>query len=144
MTDAALSSLPDPIDPAVLAPGPALHFVTSIPPGPASQFVDVENDAGQSLRLGAWTDAPGMETLQPHERFAALRVTGPEFTAALQPHVSFAVRLDEVRDGASINDHVRVVVFAGSDPEHRAQCGVLVMRRPEAEALQALLGQARR
>lgn len=58
--------------------------------------------------------------------------------------MSFAVRLDEVRDGAQINDHVRAVVFAGPDAAHRAQCGVLVMRRPEGEALQALLGEARR
>lgn len=142
--DDALQPLPAPIDPAVAFPAPALYFVTSVPPGPASQFVDVENDAAHSLTVGNWTHAPGMDDLQPHERFAALRVTGPQFAAALLPGVSFAVRLDEVRDGAQINDHVRVAVFAGPDPEHRAQCGMLVMRRPEAEALQALLGAARR
>lgn len=141
MTDAAL---PAPIDPAVAFPGPALYFVTSEPPGPAAQFVDMENDAGQSIHVGNWTDAPEQAWLQPGERFAALRVTGPQFTAALIPGISLAVAVDEVRDGAQINDHVRVRVFAGPDPDHRSLCGVLVMRRPEAEALQALLGQARR
>lgn len=68
----------------------------------------------------------------------------PQPTTPEPAPVSFAVRLDEVRDGARINDHVRAVVFAGPDDQHRGQCGVLVMRRDEAEALQALLGEARR
>lgn len=141
MTDAAL---PTPIQPETFAPGPALYYVTTYPPGPQSQFADVETDAGQSVSLGTWTSPPSQSELEPVDRFAALRVTGPQFAAALVPGVSLAVRLDEVRDGAQINDHVRVAVFAGPDPDHRAQCGVLVMRRPEAEALQALLGAARR
>lgn len=138
MTDAASTQTPDPLS------LPALYFVTAVPPGPTSQFVDVENDQAHSLRLGNWTIAPGQAELGPDVAHAALRVTGPDFAAALVPGVSLAVRLDEVRDGAQINDHVRVVVFAGPDPDHRAQCGVLVMRRNEGEALQALLGEARR
>ena len=146
MTDAAHPApLPDHLQPAARSlERPALYYVTTYGPGPQSQFADVENDAGQSVSLGTWTTPPGQDDLEPVERFAALRVTGPEFTAALVPGTSFAVALDEVRDGAQIGDHVRVRVFAGPDPDHRGLCGVLVMRRPEAEALQALLGEARR
>lgn len=62
-------------------------------------------------------------------------------TATEPRPVSFKVRTDVPPDSARIGQHVRCIVFAGPDPDHRAHSGVLVLLPDEAQALTERLQQ---
>lgn len=49
---------------------PAVTIVVAEPPGPTSQFVEVENDAGRGVRVGEWSTAAN--------GFGRLRITGAD------------------------------------------------------------------
>lgn len=37
----------------------AINIVLNRPPGPASDFVEIENDLGHSVTIGQWHEEPG-------------------------------------------------------------------------------------
>jgi hypothetical protein len=116
---------------------PALNLLMEEPPGPASQFIEAETDDGRSVSVGRWspTEPPAGPTGSWR-----LRIEAHELVA-LGP-VSFAARIVNDDEHTALLQHVSVRIYAGPDPDHRATVGVLQMRRDEAAALIAVLGEA--